>query len=249
MIQVSEVLNEVRLALDEFNLSDNLVQFDANLEDSASSNFSDADLQDRMLDGARYLAARCRASALQGLVATVNPTDPEVLIPPGDGGDSNYPILRLLGSRVDYNGASADRRTFAGHIVGTGLTPTDAAPTYVFEDMEFMMTITSGDKSSEDGSATANVNAKVVSVPFFYAADETTLTTYNGVDYTSPSRLPLDDKFKAAVVYYVLSSCLQTKREAELAVQYRQNMFAEIAPYLRPQFNINTAQQEEGGNQ
>lgn len=241
MIVLQEVVDEVRLALDEYSLSDNLTQFDANLEDSASSNFSDEDIQDRSLDGARYIAARCTASSLQNLVDTINPTDSDALTPIGDGGvnATDYPFLRLLGSRVDYNGALADRRTFAGHLSAGGLAPTDAYPIYVFEDMEFLMSITSGDVSSEDPSATANVNAKVVKVPMFYDSDETTISTYDGVTWTSPSRIPLDDKFKAAIVYYVLSSCFQTKREVQLAAQYRKNMFDEVAPYLRPQFDIN----------
>lgn len=241
MIVLQEVVDEVRLALDEYSLSDNLTQFDANLEDSASSNFSDEDIQDRALDGARYIAARCNASSLQDLVATINPTDADALTPIGDGGvnATDYPFLRMLGSRIDYNGAKADRRTFAGHLSAGGLAPTDSSPVWIFEDMEFMMGITSGNVSSQDGAATANVNAKVVYVPVFYDADETTRSAYNGVTYTSPSRIPLDEKFKAAIVYYVLSSCFQTKREVQLAGQYRKNMFSEIAPYARPQFDIN----------
>lgn len=160
MISISEVITDVRRAIDEFTLAGESVAFDADMEDRASSNFSDEDIADRALDVARAISARCRAAHLidpavtyatsgrSGLVQQVNPTDGAVMEPIGDGSDANYPFSRLLASRVFLDSATADRRAMNAHILSTGLEPTVAKPVYVYSDHEFLMATSASDTTS-----------------------------------------------------------------------------------------------------
>jgi len=104
---IDELVSQVRKELDEVTLAGERVQTDTDLADTASSNFSDESLKDRLMDGTRYVVARVRSQYLEDFIIEVTPSDFE---PPYDG--STPQIFRLLGSRV-----TADPNTFRGAVV------------------------------------------------------------------------------------------------------------------------------------
>lgn len=236
MLNATSLVTDARSALDEYTLSGKLKAFDADVEDTASSNFSTEDLENRILDGARYIAARCRASTMGDLIGTVNPTDLQHLHT--ESGGSTWPWMRLLGSRVLLNAYSAERRTFSGHMAGDGMAPVAARPVYIFEDFEFAINAGNGDQSSANDAALANVSVSVLKVPMFRVSDgSTTESTFDGIDWTGAKFVPLDSKFRAAIIYYVVSSCYQTLRVADLATKYRIQMMEELKPFLMARFS------------
>lgn len=128
----TELIEELRRALDEITLSGETALVDTDLEDLASSNFSDTDLGERLDDAARYVAARVRAQYVPTLVQNIEAVD--------------FPttkVLRVLGSRVFVTGSDAvtriaTRRTMQGHrkMEATGVASTETNPVYIIEDVE-----------------------------------------------------------------------------------------------------------------
>lgn len=193
MISIAEVITDVRRAVNEFTLNNESIAFDADMEDRASSNFSDEDIADRALDTARAIAARVRAAHLtdpavtysttgrSGLVQVINPTVKAQMTPPGDNNTAEYPFTRLLASRVLLDSATADRRSMNAHIMSSGLEPTVSKPVFVYSDHEFVMA-TSNTKSTSShppgalptldpwdgtGADPGTAKASVVMVPMF----------------------------------------------------------------------------------
>lgn len=187
MIPVPEVISEVRRGIDEFTLNNEAIAFDADMEDTASSNFSDEDIADRILDVTRAIAARVKSAHLtdpattyananrNGLIQLINPTVGAALTPPGNSSDTNYPFSRLLTSRVFLDSASAARRGMNAHAASSGLEPTVAKPVFVYSDHEFIMATANDSESSSAGSDPwtggagdpGTAKAYVVMVPMF----------------------------------------------------------------------------------
>lgn len=126
----SDIVADVRRGLDEITMSGEIPLVDADMEDLASSNFEDDDLQRRIDRSARYVAARIRGRFLRDLMETINPDDL-----------SNYQTLRILGSRTRVGSVIAQRRSFAGDIKvqASGRAASDAFPSWTYEDHELQV--------------------------------------------------------------------------------------------------------------
>jgi len=126
----ADMVTRVRRRLDEITIGGEVATTDADLKLYAASNFSDADLQNRLNDAARNLAARVKAEYTPDLIETVNTTR-----------FHDYQSNRILGSRVkvtstEHGQATASRRTFNGNrkMNASGRQVTTQFPAYVYED-------------------------------------------------------------------------------------------------------------------
>jgi hypothetical protein len=211
---LSELVNQVRKELDEVTMAGERVETDTDLADTASSNFSDQSLEDRLLDGARFVAARVKAAHLDPFVIEATPSDFDT---PYDG--STPQILRLLGSRVTAEDASGvpvacTRRTFARHIKmknQRGLTSDENYPVFVFQDVELLI---------ENNTDNAKV-AHAVRVPGSGGNLHSDITT-------------MPDKFRGAVVQHAAFTCYQTLRSQDEMENARSILQRELRQYRLP---------------
>ena len=211
----SSIRTQVRQRLDEITISGQEVLLDSNLEDVASSNFSDADLNQRIEFAARNLAALVKAQYLPDLVETVAPARFH----------DHYPI-RLLGSRVKVtstaNGTQrATRRTFQGHrqLEARGITATTLDPVYIYEDHILKVIPDPVDAGS---STTATVDLLRWPGSFHGA----TISTQNiGVE-------ELDERFENAIIERTLFYCYMTLGNIPLATEAQKKYVNDIGPFL-----------------
>lgn len=213
----STLLIEVRRRLDEITISGESVVTDADLEDLASSNFSDADLKKRMQFAAMNLVANVRAAFLPNLVETVSPARFLDHLP-----------VRVLGSRVkvtsdDYGEVRATRRTFQGHrqLEARGVASSEQFPAYVYEDHILKVFPDPVDAGS---STTATVD--ILRFPGSYHGS--TVSTKNiAVE-------ELDERFANAIILRTLFYCYITLGLVEFATESQKRYIEELRPYLVP---------------
>jgi hypothetical protein len=231
MISVDDTVDEVRKTLDEVTLSGDLAVYAEDFEDLFSSEFSDEDLRDRVLDGARYISARIRSRYQPDNVREVDSsttgeidlTNDRIIDDPR--GDDVQPMIRLLNTRVEVGGNEAQRRTLLGNdkIESTGRAATASEPAYVYEDFEFIV-------EQGGGGGTAKVDIVELLEP--------TNATFDGVNWTynsgGTSKVPLISSLQEALVQYVVYGCYITLRQSELAQFAKERMFQEIRPYALP---------------
>ena len=219
---LSNLVSQVRYELDEVTLSGEMVLTDSDLEDRASSNFSDDSIKDRLMDATRFIAARVRATYLSNFIITVTPSDFE------EPYDTSTPkILRLLGTQVTAENSGgtaydANRRTMAAHMKlenGRGLNAREDYPVYVFQDFELL--IENGISSTKE--------AKAVRVPDNKYGDVTSLT----------------DVFEGAVVTHAVVSCFETLRLAEIAQRAKARLADDLREYRIPFRSASNQQKSE----
>lgn len=227
---ISDLVSQVRQELDEVTLSGEMVLTDSDLEDRASSNFSDVSIKDRLMDAARYVAARVRATYLSEFIITVTPSDFDA---PYD--TSTPKILRLLGTQVTAEDSTptaidANRRTMAAHLKlenGRGLNASEDYPVFVFSDFELLI---------ENGITTGTKEAKAVRVP-----------TKNASDPVYEDVILLPDVFEGPVVEHTVVSCFETLRLAENANRAKKRLAEELQQYRLPfRMASEQRQQDEG---
>jgi len=213
---LSELITQVRRQLDELTLAGQPVATDSDVMDTASSNFSDEDIKDRLIDGTRFVAARVRASSIRPFIGSLSPGDLSVPM----GTDAPH-VLRLLASRVDADGTPATRRTFAGHrkMESSGRAASSSHPVFVFEDFELLI--------SAGGSA-SNKTADYVRVPGRNVATDGTSANPHDDITNAPSR------FRNAIVAYAASSCFAAIFKYDLAMSARKRVYQEISNYRVP---------------
>lgn len=245
MIGIDDTVNDVREAMDEVTLTGDLAVYAQDYEDLFSSEFSDQDLRDRVLDGARFLSARIRARYQPDNVREVDSTttgeidlsNDRILDDPR--GDNVQPMIRLLQTRVEGGGNEAQRRTLLGNqkIEDTGRAATGSEPAYVYQDFEFIF---------EKGSATNTVTADVVDLL------KPTNASFDGVSWTyndgGTSEVPLPAILQEALVQYVLYGCYVTLRVEEMAQFAWDRLITEIRPYALPGA-FGTRDQEDNDNE
>jgi hypothetical protein len=231
MISIDETVSEVRKQLDEVTLTGDLAVYAQEFEDLFSSEFSDDDLRDRVLDGARYLSARVRAryqpdnvrQLSSGNAGEITPSEDRILDDPR--GDNVQPMIRVLPTRVEIGGNEAQRRTLLGNekIEDTGRSATASEPAYAYQDFEFI---------PEQGGGTGNVTADVVDLV------KPTNASFDGVSWTyndgGTSEVPLPELLQEALVQYVVRSCFLTLRAPDMAKFARRRMVNELGPYALP---------------
>jgi hypothetical protein len=217
----SDIVTEVRRRLDEMTLLGEVANLDTDLEDLASSNFSDAELGKRADDAAKNIAARVRAQYIPTLVETVSASR-----------FHDYSVLRLLGSRVkvdstDYDTVIATRRTFQGHrrLEARGVPASEEYPVYVFEDWDFRVF-----PDPVDEADTTTATADIVRVPG--SAYGATLSSFR------TAVAELDDKFREAVIQRVLVYCYNSLSLFNLAIEAQKKYFAAIEPYAIPKIDL-----------
>lgn len=235
MIGIDDTVDQVRKELDEVTLSGDLAVYAQEFEDLFSSEFGDEDLRDRVLDGARYLAARVRARYQTDNVRRIDSdTTGEIdfannRILDDPVADGVTPMIRLLAASVqfeDQNGEwEAQRRTMLGNekIEDTGRAATANEPAFVYQDYEFVF-----EKGSGSGRATADVVELI----------QPTNASFDGVSWTyndgGTSRVPLPEILQEALIQYVIYSCFLTLQEPEMAEFSRNRMISELSPYALP---------------
>lgn len=210
------------MELDEVTLSGESVITDSDLEDTASSNFSDASIKDRLMDATKYIVARVRAAYLDNFTTTVTPTDFES---PYD--DTSPKILRLLGGRVaaeDSGGTAIDctRRTFAAHLKmenQRGVNADENYPVFVFQDFELLI---------ENGTSNP-LEAEAIRVPDNKYGDVTALP----------------DIFEGAVVQHAVFSCFETLRLTEEATNAKKRLDEELREYRLPFRSTRNQKQQQ----
>lgn len=219
---LGDLIQQVREEIDEVTLSGEEVREDMDLEDKASSNFSDASIKERLLDSTVFIVSRVKATYAAPFVVNVTPPD---LAPPYD---ANTPkILRLLDSKVEAKKAGstdhveAVRRTMGEHIHkenGRGLNASEEYPVYVFEGMELLV----------ENSTTETHRAKAVRVP------ERQPDGGGGDADIYGDVTALDDIFEAALVYDTVRSCFDTLRLSGPSNAARAQVQQELGPYRLP---------------
>jgi len=208
LLQTS-LITEVRRMLDEITISGELVIADTNMEDVASSNFSDTDISDRLNDAARYIAARVRSNHLPSLISTITPA--QVNSYSADNNNKVYSgktespkFIRLLGSRVELSdGTEATRRTYSSHrkLEASGLPASGNNPVFVFEDCGFDIY---GDSENPSGAI-----GKCVLVPVTTTYETTQFTIVGtALTLTSIAFMQLGSQMVGAPVY--VDGVLQT---------------------------------------
>lgn len=242
MIEIDETVSEVRKQLDEVTLTGDLAVFAEDFEDLFSSEFSDDDLRDRVLDGSRYLAARVRAryqpdnvrQLSSGNTGEIDTSNDRVI--PDPRGDNVKPMIRLLPTRVEIGSNEAQRRTLLGNqkIEDTGRAASADEPAFVYQDFEFI---------TEQGGGSGTVTADVVDliVP--------TNASFDGVSWTyndgGTSEVPLPGVLQEAIVQYVVYSCFLTLRSPDMAQFARGRMISELEPYALPGAFSDVNQQDQ----
>lgn len=201
---IADYVTEVRRQIDEMNLSGESVATDTDVLDSASSNFSDVDIQDRLMDGSRYVASRVAAQYIPSLIISITPTDFNVPY------SSSKKVIRLLGSRVSLtDGTKADRRTRVDHRKkeSSGLNASSTNPVYIFEDFLFEI---------YDGTLNP-----VGAVGYGVKVPDSTTDVLN-----------MGELFRNAIIQYAVSSCFISMGIVPLASVAKKNLITSIAPYL-----------------
>lgn len=218
----SEIITEVRRHLDEITLSGEVANLDTDLEDLASSNFSDTELGYRINDAAKYIAARVRAQYTPTLIETVPASR-----------FHDYNVLRLLGSRVkvtssEYGEVIATRRTFQGQrkLQARGVAVTTQFPAYVFEDWDFRVF----PDPVDEGSSTS-ATADVVRVPG--SAYGSTLSSFRD------AVAELDERFREAVIQRVLVYCYTSLNLFPMAIEAQKKFNSVAAPYFLPRIDLS----------
>lgn len=231
MIEIDDTVSEVRQKLDETKIAGNLSVYEEDYDDIFSSKFSDQDLRDRVLDGARFISARVKSmhqpdnvrELSSNTTGEIDTSNNKIVNDPN--GDNIQPIIRVLNSRVEVGGTDAQRRTLLGNqkIEDTGRAATESEPAYVYEDFEFIV---------EQGSGTGDVTVDAVNLI------EPTNASFDGVAWTyndgGTSEVPLPDFLQEALVQYVAYTCYATIRASEMAKFARNKMIEEVAPYALP---------------
>lgn len=213
---LSELVRQVRRGIDEVTMSGELVITDQDGQETASSNFSDEDLLDRLLDGSRYIVARVGSVHLSSFMGEVQPASDTLSY------EGPFPPYRGLGSRTTGDeGVPATRRTFSAHrkLNASGREVTEQNPVFIYEDAHLVIL-------PEHDPSTASDDYKMDAV-------------FGPADYDDITKL--SDKFREALIQYALSSCFLTLRNGELASAAKQRMFNIIGPYMIRRYD----QQEE----
>lgn len=228
----SNIITEVRRRLDEITLNGEIATLDTDLEDLASSNFSDTDLGNRINDAAKYIAARVKSMYIPDLIETVPASR-----------FHDYSVLRLLGSRVKvdsalYGSVIATRRTFQGQrkLEATGVAASEQFPVYVFEDWEFKVF-----PDPVDTGSSTTVTADVVRVPG--SGSGATLSTF--VDAVAE----LDERFKEAVIQRTLVYCYFSLSLPEMAIESQNKFIKAAEPFFIPRTNLRQRQQDAASGQ
>jgi len=231
MIEVDGVVDRIRESMNELTLSGELAVFSEDFEDLFSSEFSDQDIRDRALDGARFISARIRARHQEENLRQLSSTNAGEIdlsndrIIPDPRTDNVQPMIRALPTRMSVGGESAQRRTLLGNmkIESTGQSATASEPAFVYQDYELIV---------EQGAGTGDATIYVVDLL------EPTNATFDGDKWTfndgGTSKLPLPQELKEAIVQYVLSTAFATLREVNLSTLARRKMIQEMRPYALP---------------
>lgn len=102
LLQASNVIDRIRIHLDQIPLTNEDVRTDSAIIGSISTNFSDADLLERILEAQREIASKVKAQHIPLSVIRYDTAEGK-LLPVIDES-----IIRLLYSRVFYTGADGD---------------------------------------------------------------------------------------------------------------------------------------------
>jgi len=222
----ADMVTRVRRRLDEITIGGEVALTDTNVQDLASSNFSDNDLQNRLNDAARNLAARVKAQYLPDLIETVDTTR-----------FHDYQSNRILGSRVkvtstEHGEQIATRRTFTGNrkLNASGRAVTTQFPSFVYEDAILKIF-----PDPVDAASTTSATADLVRAPgsFFGAT----------LNQSNQAITEIDARFSEAITQRVLFYCYITLGLVELAQRAQRAYIKEISPFILKRARTDAPQQ------
>lgn len=202
---VSDVITRVRRILDQVPGVGEKVSTDTQIVSSYSTVFSDANLIDRINEGIGLIVSNVKAMDLTPLLAAYTSTISSI----------HTTAERILGSRVERHDGSkfvfCVKRPVATHrrLERSGRTASVAYPVYTNEDSELLIYPT----------PTSGYVAVIVNRP-----TRLTLTT---------NTIPFDERFYAALVYYVASTCYQTMQRPDMASLYMNEFEDEISIFKK----------------
>jgi hypothetical protein len=224
-LPVDDLVRDVRRLLDEITMDGEVTALASEYTDTFSSNFSDEEIENWLLDGARFIAARTRANFLPELITTINPTNPDAINPAT--GAEYYPFLRFLPTRFKLSNVKALRRTLREYLKEDSAEYSASEPVYIAQDYEII--IAGNTEYSSDGTKAPVATAGVVSVPRFGGGG-----VFDGITWTGAGKtLPLDARLREALLQYAASSAFLVKGKQE-AVSAWKRMVDLVSPYAMP---------------
>lgn len=187
----SYIIERVRRILDQVPFVSESVERDSDLIGSPSTNFSDENLMERIINAQKIIISRCKAQHVPSAIIKYDEST-------GDLPDIQSPIVRLLQSRVFRDNDAdepvrATQRPVDGsrRLERSGLASSVSYPTYTYEDGALRILPT-----------TAQYDVYMVALPTFST--------------TKTDHLVLDERFENAIIMYVASTCYQTLQRSEL---------------------------------
>ena len=187
----SYLISRIRRILDQVPFVDESVDRDSDLIGSPSTNFSDSNLMERIINAQKIILSRCKAQ--HALTAVIRYDENA-----GDLPDIESPIVRLMFSRVFRDNDNdvpvrATQRPVDGsrRLERSGLASSATYPTYTYEDGALKIL-----------PAATQFDVYMLSMPTF----STTVSEHQ----------PLDERFENAIIMYVAASCYQTLQRPDL---------------------------------
>lgn len=209
-IKGTRIVNRIRRVLDQVPFTNESVDTPSHVVGSPSTRFSTEELVDIINRAVSVIVSRCKAMHVYNAIKTEAPTS----MPDTPAGA----VFRVLESRVFYgdDAARARRRNVDAHrrINRSGRQPTTARPVFTYEDGEIHV--------YPDTNTGANAyKYRYVGLP-------------TAVPDNASGDLGIDERFEAAVVYYVVAMCYQKLKRPDLYEFAYQVFLDEIDPYTLP---------------
>jgi len=185
------LINRIRRILDQVPFVAENVDSDSDLIGSPSTNFSNENLMERIINAQKIIMSRCKAIHMLPAVIKYDEST-------GDIPEIEVPIVRLMYSRVfrdndDDAPVRATQRPVDGsrRLERSGLASSVSYPTYTYEDGALRIM-----------PAATQYDVYMLSLPTFST--------------NVASHQPLDERFENAIIMYVASSCYQTLQRPDL---------------------------------
>jgi hypothetical protein len=210
--KVARIVNRARTILNQVPFAGEDTSIESNIAGSPTTRHSDEELIDYVNRAERAIIAQVKAChAYPNIVAeesSVAAASTTISTP-------TYPVFRVMRSRVlGLDGVRARQRAVDSQrrLARSGLQPTAARPVFTYEDGEVMIYPTTGE-------ALKTFKYYYVRVP----AQHTALSDVCN----------LDQRFEAAMVWYVASMAAQKHRRRDLHAFAFQVYQDELTPYAR----------------
>jgi len=203
---LQHVVKRIRRQIGQRALSSETTDADANVVDSASTTFSDENLTQRLNAALFDIASNVKAQHVPQLIAKY-----------ASATNATIGALRVLEDRVfredsGQNMVRSVRRSVSSHgrLESAKREATEAYPVHTHDDADLSV--------FPSGAAPVEV----------YAVDPPSSVSW-GADQTN--HLPVDERFEAAIIYFVAASCFGSMERPKKQDFYESLYQEEIGPY------------------